>query len=152
MPAWSSPRASSAADISMPREATPRIVLSFSTAPVFGMRTPAGPNTPFMPARAFGAPHTTCTSPVPPASTTQTRSRSAFGCGSAETTRATTNPAERGGAVLDALDIVAEHDEPLGDLRRRRLGVEMRLEPGQRGFHAQRGPRTGDGMSSGRNP
>ncbi len=58
---------------------------------------------------------------------------------------------QRGAAVLDALDIVAEHDEPVGDLRRRRVGVEMRLEPGQRGFHAS-APRTGDGMSSGRNP
>ena len=134
----------------MPREATPRIVLSFSTAPVFGMRTPAGPNTPFMPARAFGAPHTTCTSPGPgidDADAQPVGIRVRLGRDDARDDKA----GERGGAVLDALDIVAEHDEPLGDLRRRRLGVEMRLEPGQRGFHAS-APRTGDGMSSGRNP
>src|SRR5690606_41267167 len=39
---------------------------------------------------SFGAPHTTCcTSPVP-ASTSQSESRSAFGCGRTRSTRATT--------------------------------------------------------------
>src|SRR5438128_2171672 len=41
-----------------------------------------------MPARAFGAPQTTRTGSPDPASTMQTRSRSALGCGSAEITRA----------------------------------------------------------------
>jgi hypothetical protein len=39
-----------------------------------------------MPVRAFGAPQTTCTGSPEPVSTMQTRSRSAFGCCSAEIT------------------------------------------------------------------
>ncbi len=63
---------------------------------------------------------------------------------------------EPGGAVFDRVDIVAEHDQPLDDRRQRRLGVEMGLEPGERRLHAAApplsGPRTIEGMSSGRNP
>jgi hypothetical protein len=63
---------------------------------------------------------------------------------------------ERRGAVLDPLDIVAEHDQPLDKLGKWRLGVEMRFQPGQRRLHQAAppasGPRTGDGMSSGRKP
>ena len=63
---------------------------------------------------------------------------------------------EPGGAVLDRVDIVAEHDQPLDDRRQRRVGVEMGLEPAQRRLHAAApplsGPRTIEGMSSGRNP
>ena len=43
----------------MPREATPRIVLSRNSAPVRGMIVPAGAKTPFIPVCALGAPHTT---------------------------------------------------------------------------------------------
>src|SRR5580693_8553592 len=46
-----------------------------------------------MPVRAFGAPHTTCTGSPVPVSTMQTRSRSAFGCCLASTTRAMVNGA-----------------------------------------------------------
>ena len=63
---------------------------------------------------------------------------------------------EPGGAVLDRVDIVAEHDQPLDDRRQRRVGVEMGLEPAQGRLHAAApplsGPRTIEGMSSGRNP
>ena len=58
------------------------------STPVPGTWVPAGAKTPIMPARAFGAPQTTWTGSPSPGSTMQTRSRSAFGCGSAETTRA----------------------------------------------------------------
>ena len=44
-----------------------------------GMKAPGGENTPFMPARALGAPHTTWIGLPSPVSTMQTRSRSAFG-------------------------------------------------------------------------
>src|SRR5271166_3216173 len=56
-----------------------------------GIYAPTGENTLFMPVRALGAPHTTRTG-SPPASTMQTLSRSALGCGFASMTRATTNP------------------------------------------------------------
>ena len=49
---------------------------------------PGGVNSPV---RAFGAPQTTWTG-SPPASTMQSRSRSAFGCCLASMTRATTKP------------------------------------------------------------
>ena len=62
----------------MPREATPRITVSFSTAPVRGMTVPAGAKTPFIPGARSGAPQTTWTCPSP-VSTRQTLSRSAFG-------------------------------------------------------------------------
>ena len=79
-----------------------------------------------------------------------------LGCGDARDDKAV----ERGGAVRDPLDIVAEHDQPLDQRAERRARREMGLEPGQRRLHAappgpmtpDSGPRTGEGMSSGRNP
>ncbi len=49
-----------------------------STVFLPGIQVPTGEKTDFMPARALGAPHTTCTG-APPASTVQTRRRSALG-------------------------------------------------------------------------
>ena len=45
----------------MPRLSTPRIVPTSSVMFLPGMKVPGGANTLFMPVRAFGAPHTTCT-------------------------------------------------------------------------------------------
>ena len=56
------------------------------------MWLPTGANTPFSPARAFGAPHTTCRRSVP-VSTSQTWSLSALGCFSHLSTCATRNGA-----------------------------------------------------------
>src|SRR5262245_55670692 len=62
-----------------------------------------------MPARAFGAPHTTCTgAPPSPVSTMQTRRRSAFGCCSAEMTRAMEN-----GASAFALSSMLSTSSPI---------------------------------------
>ena len=72
----------------MPRLSTPRIVPTPRVMFLPGMNVPGGENTPFMPARALGAPHTTCTGSPDPVSTMHTRSRSALGCCSAEITRA----------------------------------------------------------------
>ena len=92
MPLWSSPNPISRADSSIPALCTPRISPTRSVACVPGMKLPGGANTPFMPVRAFGAPHTTATMPSP-VSTEQTRNRSAFGCCTASTTRAMRNVA-----------------------------------------------------------
>ena len=55
---------------------------------------PGAENTLVSPARAFGAPHTTCTGASPlPVSTMHTRKRSALGCCSAEITLAMVNGA-----------------------------------------------------------
>ena len=74
----------------MPALRTPRISPTFSVIPLPGMTAPGGANTAFIPVRAFGAPHTTDTS-ASPASTRQTRSRSALGCCTASITRAMRN-------------------------------------------------------------
>ena len=92
MPSWSSPKPISRADSSMPADCTPRISPTFSVIPVPGTNAPGGANTAFIPARAFGAPHTTDTIPLP-VSTLHARSRSAFGCCTASTTWAITNGA-----------------------------------------------------------
>ena len=88
IPSWSSEICNSNSDTSMPRLSTPRILPMPSVMFLPGMNAPGGTNTPFMPARAFGAPHTTCTGSPAPVSTMHTRRRSAFGCCSAEITRA----------------------------------------------------------------
>ena len=131
------------------------MTLSLSIAPVRGIIVPAEAKTPFMPVRALAAPQTTWTCSLP-VSTTQTRSRSALGWRSAETTAATVKGFEPGAAVFDRLDIVAEHDQPLDDRGGRRIGVEMGPEPGDGRLHAEAppvsGPRTSEGISSGRKP
>src|SRR4051812_13119321 len=93
MPSWSSEICSSNAETSMPRLSTPRIVPTPSVMFLPGMKAPGGTNTPFMPARALGAPHTTCTGSPSPVLTMHTRRRSAFGCCSAEITDAIVNGA-----------------------------------------------------------
>ena len=75
----------------MPRLSTSRIFPTFSAAPVAGITVPGGAKIVRSPARAFGAPQTTCTVAASPTSTMQTRNRSAFGCGSADTIRAVRN-------------------------------------------------------------
>ncbi len=62
---------------------------------------------------------------------------------------------ETGGTVLDAFHFVAEHREPLGYHGGRRVGFKMLFQPGEGCLHAAppgNGPRTREGMSSGRNP
>ena len=75
----------------MPFDSTPRMTPLASVIFLPGIYVPTGENTPFIPVRAFGAPQTTCTGPWP-ASTMQTLSRSALGCGLASMTEATTKP------------------------------------------------------------
>ena len=78
----------------MPRLSTPLMVPTPSVMFLPGMKVPGGENTLTRPARAFGAPQTTCTgAPPSPVSTMHTRRRSAFGCCSAEITRAMENGA-----------------------------------------------------------
>src|SRR5215510_4008390 len=93
MPSWSSESCSSNSETSMPRLSTPRILPTPSVMSLPGMKAPGGTNTPFMPVRALGAPHTTCTGSPVPVSTMHTRRRSALGCWSAEITRAMVNGA-----------------------------------------------------------
>ena len=135
MPSWSSLRPSSQPEHSMPFDATPRIVLAFSTRPLRGMTVPGGAKTPSMPARALGAPHTTWTSPAP-VSTMQSRSLSALGCGSALTHARDEEGGQsawRGSRSTSTSrpSMTSQRD----DLVERRVGVEMGLEPGERRLH-----------------
>ena len=117
----------------MPRLSTPRMVPMPSVMFLPGMKVPGGENTLTRPARAFGAPQTTCTGAAPlPVSTMQTRRRSALGCCSAEITRAMVNGAKRLRLVLDVLDLEPDHGELVGELFQRLVGVEMFLQPGER--------------------
>src|SRR5579863_3091259 len=93
MPSWFSEIFSSNSDTSMPRLSTPRMVPTCSVMSLPGMKAPGGTNTPFMPVRAFGAPHTTWIGAPLPVSTMHTRNRSALGCCFASVTRAMTNGA-----------------------------------------------------------
>src|SRR6516165_3477866 len=77
----------------MPRLSTSRILPMPSVIFLPGMNAPGGANTPFIPVRAFGAPHTTWIGLASPVSTIHTRSRSALGCGLASITRAMTKGA-----------------------------------------------------------
>ena len=120
----------------MPRLSTPRMVPTPSVMFLPGMKVPGGENTLIRPARAFGAPQTTCTgAPPSPVSTMQTRRRSAFGCCSAEITARDGERRQRLGLVLDVLDLEPDHGELVGELFQRLVGVEMFLQPGEREFH-----------------
>ncbi len=99
-----------------------------------GMNVPTGENTLFMPVRALGAPQTTCTG-SPPASTMQTRRRSALGCCLASITRATTKPLVFRAGVLDALDLQADARQRVDDLGERSRGFQVVFEPGEGEFH-----------------
>src|SRR5438552_9211449 len=93
----------------MPRLSTPLMVPMPSVMFLPGMKVPGAENTLIMPARAFGAPQTTCTgAPPSPVSTKQTRRRSAFGCCSAEITRAMEN-----GASAFALSSMLSTSSPI---------------------------------------
>src|ERR1035437_9240974 len=109
MPSWSSESCSSASEHSMPRLSTPRMVPMPSVMFLPGMKVPGAENTLTRPARAFGAPQTTCTgAPPSPASTMQTLKRSALGCCSAEITRAMVN-----GASAFALSSMCSTSSPI---------------------------------------
>src|SRR5215467_3222562 len=108
MPSWSSEICNSNSDTSMPRLSTSRILPIPSVRLLPGMNAPTGANTPFMPVRALGAPHTTWTGLPSPVSTMHTRSRSALGCGLASTTRAMTN-----GANSFALSSIRSTSSPI---------------------------------------
>ena len=107
MPSCSSDRPISRSEHSMPFDSWPRITPFFRSSPVPGICVPAAANTPFMPVRALGAPHTTWirSSPV---STMQTLSRSASGCCRASTTRAI-----RKGASSAALSSTLSTSRPM---------------------------------------
>ena len=106
IPPWSSPRPSSSSAQIIPKETSPRIFPflmltgarpepsragSISVVPTVATGT-------VWPAATFGAPQTIWTGSPSPRSTSQTRSRSAFGCGRTSLTWPTTTPS-RSGAV-----------------------------------------------------
>ena len=128
MPSGSSPTSSSEAERIIPSEATPRSFALRSFSPP-GIRAPGRATATVWPAATLGAPQTIVRSPSP-ASTVQTRSRSASGCCSALSTLPTTKPSAEGGpTIADPLDLGPGHHQPLGDLRGLDAGVAVLAQP-----------------------
>ena len=155
MPSCSSEIIISRSEQSMPFESWPRMLPAFSSSSIPGTQAPTGAKTPFMPARAFGAPHTTCTGSPLPVLTMQTRSLSASGCCSAEITSATVKGARRADGSSKALDLEAKHRQRLENLVERTVGVEMVEQPVTGEFHQTLPPARPawtDGASNGRKP
>src|SRR5436190_2799748 len=94
IPAASSPISSSASERIIPLDSTPRRRTLPSSRPP-GRTAPGSATATVCPPATFEAPQTIVRSPSP-ASTVQTRRRSAFGCGSAARTRPTTKPSGEG--------------------------------------------------------
>ena len=102
-----------------------------------------GANTPFMPARALGAPHTTSTVPPPVIDRAQGEAVSVRmrprGDHAADDERR-----ERRRAVHRRLHLEAEHGQAFGDLVEARAGFEILLQPAERELHRLRPwPRVG---------
>ena len=95
-------------DRSIPSDADPRIFARRTLTPP-AIRAPGRANAARIPARTFGAPHTTSTRSPPPGSTTHSFNRSAFGCGRLFSTSATTTPEDPPG---DAAGSTASTSRP----------------------------------------
>ena len=89
MPCASSESPSSRSEQIIPSDSTPRILLLRSLVPS-GSLAPICATATVCPAATLGAPHTTERFAPPPISTTQSRRRSALGCGATSSTRPTT--------------------------------------------------------------
>ena len=88
-PDASSAMPNSCAEHNMPRDSMPRTVARLMVIPP-GSTAPSSAQGTSIPAAAFGAPQTICSACAAPTSTVHTRRRSAFGCGSTLSIRATT--------------------------------------------------------------
>ena len=118
----------------MPFDATPRMTPAPSVIFLPGMKVPGGENTETHAGARIGRPAHDLDRRAVPASTKQTRSRSAFGWGFASMTRATVKPASFA-AGSTTLDFEADAGQRVGDLAERRLRLEVLLEPGEGEFH-----------------
>src|SRR6516225_968123 len=134
MPSWSSEICSSNSDTSMPRLSTPRILPIPSVMFLPGMKAPGGTNTPFMRAR-IGRPahdlHGIARAGIDHAHAQAVRVRMLFG-------RYHPRDGERRqhlAPVRDALDFEPDHGELVDDRRKRRVGVEVLLEPSEGELH-----------------
>ena len=120
----------------MPRLSTPLMVPTPSVMFLPGMKVPGAENTLTSPARAFGAPHTTCTGAAPlPVSTMHTRKPIRIGMLLGRNHPRDRERRKRLRLVLDMLDLKPDHGELVGELFQRLVGVEMFLQPGEREFH-----------------
>ena len=115
----------------MPRLSTPRMVPTPSVMFLPGMNVPGGENTLFMPVRAFGAPHTTCTgSPdagVDHADAQAVGVRMLLGRDHARDGERR----QRLRLVVDVLDLEPDHGQAIGELVERLVGLEMIFQPGR---------------------
>ena len=140
IPEWSVPRATSSSARIIPRDTSPRSGRSSSGPGKPGRTAPGRPTATVAPAPKFHAPQTICCGSGLPTSTWQSWSRSAFGCGSAASTRPTTKwprlPPESADADVDhPVDLERRDGESARDLRGRRRGLDVLAQPGERNAH-----------------
>ena len=107
--------------------------------PLAGTTAPGRPSTPTSPARALGAPHTTCSGSPSPASTRQHLQLVGLRVRRGGQHRATRNGRQRLGRVLEPFDLEPDGVQLRGDLARRvGVGVEdASLSQVERELHAR---------------
>jgi len=138
---------SSREEQSMPLLSSPRILLALSSRPVPGMVLPDGAKMPFMPVRALGAPHTTCTTPLPVVDLADAQP---VGIGMLHRFDdvADDETLQRLGRIGDASSTSRpEHGQRVADFSQRRVVSRCLLQPGQRELHRP-SPPVSDGHSS----
>ena len=101
-----------------------------------------------MPARALGAPHTTCTglarAGIDHADAQPVGVRMLLGGDHARDDEGR----ERLAVVVDGLDLKADHGQLVDDRLERRVGVEMLLQPGEGEFHRVAPLRASQGLAA----
>ena len=121
--------------------------------PLAGTVAPGRPSTPTSPARALGAPQTTCSGSPSPVSTDEHLQLVGIGMARGAQHAGDPEPGQALGRVFDPLDFKPDGVELGGDRLDARLGIEVVLEPGQRELHAAAPtPPESVGTSSGEKP
>ena len=140
IPEWSGPSPTSSSARIIPRDTSPRSGRSSSGPGKPGRSAPGRPTATVAPAPKFHAPQTICCGSGLPTSTWQSWSRSAFGCGSAASTRPTTKwprlPPSSATPTSITRSTSSDGDrEPPRDLVRGRRRLDVLAQPGERDAH-----------------
>ena len=149
MPSCSWPSPSSRAEQSIPSDGSPRIFRRSSVIPP-GRVTPIRAKGYFLPARTFGAPHTTLRRVSVPSFTRQRRRRSALGCGRTDSTRPMTTCVEPRMQRLDRVHRNAQHGQPAGEVGGVEPPPKECLEPTTGDVHRLTGGRADGRTATGR--
>ncbi len=133
-PLASSSMPSSFAEQSMPCDSAPRTLVRLIARPP-GSVAPSSAQGTCMPAAAFGAPQTIDSGAAAPASTVQSDSRSALGCGATAIDAADDDAGERGRRGHRFLDLESGHRQSIAERRGRDRRIAHRAQPVFGEFH-----------------